>query len=63
MWCKHSTWYKFWEWNINKKLLNGDRRLNLLWLYKKYLKGRLIDLQSIYVLIYKILFFSTYAYN
>lgn len=56
-------WYKFGEWNINKKLLNGDRRLNLLWLYKKYLKARLIDLQSIYVLIYKILFFSTYAYN
>lgn len=38
-------WYKFIEWSINKKLLNGDRRVNLLWLYKKYLEARLIDLQ------------------
>lgn len=37
-------WYKFIEWSINKKLLNGDRRVNLLWLYKKYLEARLIDL-------------------
>lgn len=37
-------WYKFREWNINMKLLNEDRRVSLLWLYKKYLKVRLIDL-------------------
>ena len=56
-------WYKFIEWSINKKLLNGDRRVNLLWLYKKYLEARLIDLQPrLYFFIYKILSFSTVLY-
>lgn len=55
-------WYKFTEWSINKKLLNGDRRVNLLWLYKKYLEARLIDLPRLYFLIYKILSFSTVLY-
>lgn len=55
-------WYKFIEWSINKKLLNGDRRVNLLWLYKKYLEARLIDLPRLYFLIYKILSFSTVLY-